>query len=99
MHVLGACERRESGEAGDHAVGREVETMMSEAGKDVMIPDLWRMSALCEICPRDVKEQMMMRLDEIGESVKAKLVCTRPTRPSKHEEGRKRCVCRWRWAT
>ena len=51
--------------------------MMSELGKDVKIPDLWRMSALTEICPRDVKEQMLTRLDEIGENhenLKAKVV-------------------------
>ena len=42
--------------------------MISELGGDAKIPDLWRMSALLEICPKDVKEQMMMmRLDEIGE--------------------------------
>ena len=40
--------------------------MMSELGGDAKIPDLWRMSALLEICPKDVKEQMLMRLDEIG---------------------------------
>ena len=51
---------------------------MSEVGKDVKIPDFWRMSALLEICSRDVKEQMLMRLDEIGENchenLKAKVV-------------------------
>ena len=51
--------------------------MMSELGGDAKIPDLWRMSALLEICPRDVKEQMLMRLDEIGENclnLKAKVI-------------------------
>ena len=44
-------------------------TMMSELGKDAKIRDLWRMSALLGICPKDVKEQMMMmRLDENGEN-------------------------------
>ena len=43
--------------------------MMSELGKDAKIRDLWRMSALLDICPKDVKEQMMMmRLDENGEN-------------------------------
>ena len=42
--------------------------MMSELGGDAKIPDLWRTSALLEICPKDVKEQMVMRLDEIGEN-------------------------------
>ena len=35
------------------------------------------MSALLEICPRDVKEQILMRLDDIGENyenLKAKVV-------------------------
>ena len=44
------------------------EAMMSELGRGAKIPDLWRMSALLEFCPTDVKEQMMMRVDEIGES-------------------------------
>ena len=68
------------------------------------VPDLRRMSALLEIRPpKDVKEQMMTRLDENGENyenIKAKVWCrTRPTRPSKHEEGRKRRKCRWTWTT
>ena len=49
--------------------------MMSELGGDAKIPDLWRMSALLEICPNDVKE--LMRLDEIGENyanLKAKVI-------------------------
>ena len=44
------------------------EAMMSELGKDAKIPDMCRMSALLVISPEDVKEQMMMRLDEIGEN-------------------------------
>ena len=51
--------------------------MMSELGGDSWTPDLWRMSAVFEICPKDVKEQMMMRLDEIGENcenLKARVV-------------------------
>ena len=51
--------------------------MMSELGEDVNTPDIWRMSALLEVCPKDVKEQMMRRLDEIGENcenLKAKVV-------------------------
>ena len=44
------------------------------------IPDFWSMSAFLEICPKDVREHMMVRLDEIGENYenfKAKVVaCT-----------------------
>ena len=36
--------------------------MTSELGGDAQNPDLWRMSALLEMCP------MLMRLDEIGEN-------------------------------
>ena len=57
------------------------------------------MSALLEMCPKDVKEQMMMKLDEIAvnyENFKAKVLHTRPARPGKHEEDRKRCMYRWR---
>ena len=51
--------------------------MTSELGGDAKIFELLRMSALLEICPKDVKEQMLMRLDEIGENyenLKAKVV-------------------------
>ena len=42
--------------------------VMSELGEGAKIPDLLRMSALLEICPKDVKEQMLLRLDEVGEN-------------------------------
>ena len=42
--------------------------MMSELGEGAKITDLWRMSALLDICPKDVKEQMLLRLDEVGEN-------------------------------
>ena len=42
--------------------------MMSELGEGAKIRDLWRMSALLEIFPKDVKEQMLLRLDEVGEN-------------------------------
>ena len=68
--------------------------------RDVKIPDLWRMLLLLEICPKDAKEQMMMRLDEIGENydnLKSKVVSHTTNKPSKREEDRTRCMCRWRW--
>jgi len=52
--------------------------MMAELGVDAKIPDLWRMSALLEICPKELKDQMLIRLDEIGENyeaLKAKVIC------------------------
>ena len=51
--------------------------MMSELGEGAKILDLWRMSALLEICPKDVKKQMLLRLDEVGENhenLKAKVI-------------------------
>ena len=51
--------------------------MMSELGEVAKIPDLWRMSALLEICPKNVKEQMLLMLDEAGENyenLKAKVI-------------------------
>ena len=42
--------------------------MMTEPGGDAKIPDLCRRSALLEMYPKDVKDQMLMRLDEIGEN-------------------------------
>jgi hypothetical protein len=47
---------------------RRWEAMMMELGKEAVIPDLWRMSALLEICPKELKEAMLMKLDEVGES-------------------------------
>ena len=38
--------------------------MMTELG-GAKIPDLWRMSALPEMCPRGVQDQMLRRLDGI----------------------------------
>ena len=35
--------------------------MMSEHGKDAKTPDLWRMSALLEICPKDVKKNVNLK--------------------------------------
>ena len=39
--------------------------MMRGLYAGVKVPDLWRMSAQAETCPRDVKKQMLMRLGEI----------------------------------
>ena len=53
------------------------EVMMSEVGEGVKIPDFWRMLALFEICPKDVTEQIFLRLDEVGENyekVKVKVI-------------------------
>ena len=50
---------------------------MSELGGDAKIPDLCQMSGPVDTCLKNVKEQMMMRLDEINEShedLKAKVV-------------------------
>ena len=65
------------------------EAMMSELGGDAKIPDLWRMSALLAICPKDVKEQMTMRSDEIDqnyENLKAKVV-SYPTNKTEQARG------------
>ena len=43
-------------------------TLITEFRGDATIPDLWRMSALLDMCPEDVNGQMLMRLDEIGEN-------------------------------
>ena len=81
MYVPETSEGRESGKIGDHAVGRTSwKTMMSELGKGAKMPGQRRKSALLDICPTYVSEQMMMvmfKLDEIGEiyeNLKAKVV-------------------------
>ena len=51
--------------------------MMAEYPSDVKIPPLWRMAAFLEMCPNEVKEQVYLRVDEIGEdyeTLKAKVV-------------------------
>ena len=51
--------------------------MMGEIGHEAKIPDLWKMSALLEICPKNIQEQMMLRMDEIDEDyekLKAKIL-------------------------
>ena len=65
MRVPTDSKRRESGKAGGKRSGKR---LVSELGGDVKIPNLWSMLALLDICPKDVKEQMMMRLDENGEN-------------------------------
>ena len=42
--------------------------MMPQLEEGAKIPDQWRMSALLEIRPKDVKEQMLLRLDDVGEN-------------------------------
>ena len=67
--------------------GRTVEKLlMSELGQDARITDSWRMWGLFCICPKEVKEQMKMRVDEIGEN---------------YETFRAKVVsyCRWKWIT
>ena len=41
---------------------------MSELAGDVKKPDLWRVSVLLDTRPKDVKEHMITRFDEIGEN-------------------------------
>ena len=58
--------------------------MMTELGGGAKIPDRRRMSALLEMCPTDVKDRMLMRLDEIGENyehVKTKVVSYSSNKP------------------
>ena len=66
--------------------------MKSEIGRDAKIPNLWRMSALLEMCPKDVKEQMMMKLDEIAVNngnFKAKMVSYMPNKTEQTRGGQK----------
>ena len=42
--------------------------MIVEIGQEMKIPDLWKMSALLEIVPKTVQEQVMLGMDEIGDS-------------------------------
>ena len=42
--------------------------MTTQVGSDAKIPDVWRKSALSETCPKQAREQMLQRLDEVGEN-------------------------------
>ena len=61
---------------------------MSELGECAKIPNLWRMSALLEICPKDVKEQMLLRLDEVGENYENLMVKVISYTSNKAEQSR-----------
>ena len=52
------------------------------------IPDLWRMSALLELCSKDVTEQMTMRLDEIGKNYENLMAMVVSYTTSKTEQAR-----------
>ena len=70
--------------------------MMSELGGDVKTPDLWRMPAFVEMCPKNVNGQMMMRLDEIGENyenLKANVVPCMTNRTEQARGGPGRYAC------
>jgi len=42
--------------------------MMEEINDDkVKIPELWKMSALMEMIPKDLKEHMLLKMDEVGD--------------------------------
>ena len=42
--------------------------VMTELGVGAKVPELWRMLALPEMCPQEVKDEMLVRLNEIGEN-------------------------------
>ena len=39
--------------------------MVRNSGGGGQVPEVWRMAAMLEICPQDVKETMLMKLDEV----------------------------------
>ena len=75
--------RRESGETGDHAVGERWKDMMSQLGKDPRRVE--NVSCVGNLLI-DVKEQMMMRLDEIRDTcAAAETILRQPHRSTKLE--------------
>ena len=42
--------------------------MARDLGKDMKIPTIWKMAALMEIVPKNIQDQLLMRMDEIGEN-------------------------------
>ena len=58
--------------------GERSENMITEHGSDTKTLHVWRMSALLEICSKEVREQMSQRVDELGEdyqALKARVNC------------------------
>ena len=45
--------------------------MERDLGKDMKIPVIWKMAALMEIVPKNIQDQLLMRMDEIGENYEA----------------------------
>ena len=43
--------------------------MMTELGRDAKILDLWLMTTLLETSPKEVREPMLLRLNEIKEDL------------------------------
>ena len=39
--------------------------MMEELGEGVTVPELWKMSAVLQLCPKDVNDTLELRLDEL----------------------------------
>ena len=76
------------------AITQWMESHDVRTGKDAKIADLWRLSDLLKICPKDVKEQVMMRLDE---NSKAKVVSYTTSKTERTRGGRQRCMYRWRY--
>ena len=73
--------------------------MMSELGEGAKIPDLWRMSAFAgDFVQRDVKEQMLLRLDEVGENyenLKVKVISYTSNKGRTVAESEGKQLCRW----
>ena len=60
-------EAHEPREARHNAVEESGRNTTTELGSDTEISDLWRMSALLEFCPKGVRKQMLLQLNESGE--------------------------------
>ena len=72
---------------------REVKckNMLMEVEEGAKIPDSWSMSALLEMCPEDVKDQMLMRPDKIGENyqnLKTKVISNSSNKAEADTSGR-----------
>ena len=73
----------------------EWEVMMSELGEGAKIPDQRKISVLLEICPKYVKEQMLLRLDEVGESyenLKVKVISYTPNKAEQSQGQKEKAV-------
>ncbi len=66
-----AVQKLEEVESGVMEWEQKWRRMERDLGEDMKIPIIWKMAALMEIVPKNIQDQLLMRMDEIGENYEA----------------------------